>query len=164
MTKSRKTASEPYSPDEIDRQLIHMLSVDGRASYSDLARHVTLSETRVRIRVSRLIQEGYISIVAIPNMIKLGADQMAMMGIRTDGNIEDIAQFLAEDHQVSFLAITTGSYDIMIEVVCQNKDSMLKLIQKIRNYPGVKDTETFMYLNTPKSLYAANPGMLYPLR
>lgn len=160
--KSAKPSNANYSPDQIDRRLIQMLTADGRTSYSDLARHVSLSETRVRIRVTRLIQEGYIHIVGIPNLIKLGASQMAMIGIRAAANIEDIAKRLSEDDQVTFLAICTGSYDIMVEVVCQNKDSMLQLIQKIRNLDGVKDTETYMYLKTPKSLYGANPGLLQP--
>jgi Lrp/AsnC family transcriptional regulator for asnA, asnC and gidA len=157
MKKVRQSVNQPYIPDEIDHKLIQMLTVDGRTPYSDLARQVSLSETRVRVRVTRLIHEEFIHIVAIPNQIRLGADQMAMMGIRASGNIEEIAKIIAEDDQVTFLAICAGSYDIMIEVVCQNRDSLLQLIQKIRSLDGVKDTESFIYLKTPKSLYAANP-------
>ncbi len=164
MAKTNKKPGQSYQPDEIDRKLIQMLTLDGRMPYSDMAREVALSETRVRVRVSRLIQEGFVEIVAIPNLIRLGADQMAMIGIQAAGNIEEIADILSEDNQVTFLAICAGSYDLMIEVVCQDKDSMLQLIQKIRNLRGVKHTETFMYLKTPKSMYVATPGMFSPLR
>ena len=155
-----KTINKGYTPDEIDRQLIKILTIDGRASYSDLAQQVSLSETRVRVRVLRLIREGYIHIVAIPNLIKLDANQMAMLGIQVSGNIEEVADILAEYEQITFLTICAGSYDIMIEVVYQNTNSLLQLIQKIRSLPGVKNTDSFVYLKTPKSLYSANPGIM----
>lgn len=160
MSKNKPAAEQPYVPDEIDRQLIRMLSEDGRTPYSDLARQVSLSETRVRARVNRLVQEEFLHIKGIPNLIKLGADQIAMVGIRCSENIEETAEILSEDEQVTFLAICAGSYDIMIEVVCRSKEALLRLIQDIRSLRGVKDTETFMYLQTPKTLYAANPGAL----
>jgi len=164
MARKARKAAKKYEPDEIDYKLIEMLSANGRMPYADMAREVSLSETRVRLRVARLIKEGYLNIVAIPNLIKLGADQMAMIGIKAGENIEEIAELLSEDDQVTFLAICTGTFDIMIEVVCRDKESMLQLVQKIRNMPGVKNTETFMYLRTPKSMYGATPGMLAMLR
>lgn len=160
--KSQEKRRVNYVPDEVDRQLIRLLTVDGRAPYRDLARQVSLSETRVRARVMRLLQEGYIHIVAIPNLIKLGAKQMAITGIRVSANIEEIANILSNDDRVTFLAICAGSYDLLIEVVCRDNNSLLQLIQKIRGLPGVRDTESFLYLKTPKSLYVANPGVLDP--
>lgn len=155
-----KDARQKYSPDEIDQQIINLMSEDGRISYRDLADQVSLSETRVRVRVLRLIDEGYISIVAIPNLIKLGANIMAMLGIRSSGDIEELAEHLSEDDRVTFLSITTGSYDIMAEIVCANSEAFLNLLQQIRSLPGVKETESFVYLKTPKSLYGASPGTI----
>jgi Lrp/AsnC family transcriptional regulator for asnA, asnC and gidA len=85
---------------------------------------------------------------------------MAMLGIQVSGNIEEVADILAEYEQITFLTICAGSYDIMIEVVYQNTNSLLQLIQKIRSLPGVKNTDSFVYLKTPKSLYSANPGIM----
>ncbi|MDT3425308.1 Lrp/AsnC family transcriptional regulator for asnA, asnC and gidA [Paenibacillus forsythiae] len=155
-----KAMNHEYVPDEVDHQLIRMLTNDGRASYRELAQYVSLSETRVRVRTQRLIREGYIRIVAIPNLIKLNAAQIAMLGIQVSGNIEKVADILAEYEQITFLTICAGKYEIIVEVAYSNTNSLLEIIQRIRNIPDVKNTDSFVYLKTPKSLYSADPGIM----
>lgn len=50
--------------------------------------------------------------------------------------------------------MTAGSFDILVEVVCEDDDGLLELINaKIRAIPGVVATETFVYLKLRKQLY-----------
>ena len=50
--------------------------------------------------------------------------------------------------------ITAGSFDLLIEVVCEDDDHLLDLLsQRIRALPGVRSTETFVYLKLRKQLY-----------
>jgi len=149
-----------YMPDEIDRKIIQILTVDGRTPYRDLGQRVSLSETRVRFRVLRLIEEGFIHIVGIPNLVKLDDNQMAMLGIQVSGNIEEVADILAQYEYITFLTICAGTYDIMIEVAYRSPNDLLQMIQQIRSLPGVKNTDSFVYLKTPKTLYSANPGIM----
>ena len=51
--------------------------------------------------------------------------------------------------------ITAGSFDIMLEVVCENDEHLLDLLSnRLRAIPGVVGTETFMYLHLRKQTYS----------
>jgi Lrp/AsnC family transcriptional regulator for asnA, asnC and gidA len=50
--------------------------------------------------------------------------------------------------------MTAGSFDILVEVVCENDDDLIALLNsKIRTLPGVTSTETFVYLKVAKQVY-----------
>lgn len=49
---------------------------------------------------------------------------------------------------------TAGSFDVMVEVVCEDDAQLLELLShKIRVIPGVTSTETFVYLKLNKQHY-----------
>ena len=51
--------------------------------------------------------------------------------------------------------ITAGSFDLLVEVVCESDDQLLEIISKhIRCIPGVVATDTFVYLKLTKQTYA----------
>ena len=77
-----------------------------------------------------------------------------MIGIGTDGDMETVADALAEIPEVSYVVITAGSFDLLVEVVCEDDDRLLELLnQKIRAIPGVRTTESFVYLKLRKQIY-----------
>jgi Lrp/AsnC family transcriptional regulator for asnA, asnC and gidA len=50
--------------------------------------------------------------------------------------------------------MTAGSFDLMVEVVCEDDDDLIELLNgTIRAIPGVAGTETFVYLQLRKQLY-----------
>ena len=50
--------------------------------------------------------------------------------------------------------ITAGSFDLLVEVVCEDDDHLLEIInRRIRAIPGVRPTETFVYLKLRKQIY-----------
>jgi Lrp/AsnC family transcriptional regulator for asnA, asnC and gidA len=50
--------------------------------------------------------------------------------------------------------LCTGSFDILVELVTEDEDTLLELLNGvIRKIPGVRDTETFMYLKLTKQTY-----------
>jgi Lrp/AsnC family transcriptional regulator for asnA, asnC and gidA len=50
--------------------------------------------------------------------------------------------------------ICAGSFDILVEIVCENDDHLLELLnQRIRAIPGVRTTESFVYLKLRKQIY-----------
>ena len=146
--------------DAIDNQLIGLLMEDGRIPYRDLARRVALSETRTRQRVLRLIEQGYISIAAITDPLKLGMGVMAAIGVRVSGQLEHIAAAIAREERVTWVAVTAGTYDIMVEVACRDNAALLEVIEKLRGLSGVQHTESFIYLKVQKLLYTGGPGAI----
>ena len=50
--------------------------------------------------------------------------------------------------------VTAGSFDLLVEVVCEDDDHLLDLVsRRLRSLPGVRTTETFVYLKLRKQRY-----------
>ena len=57
--------------------------------------------------------------------------------------------------EVSYVVVVSGSFDLLMEVVCEDDDHLLTLLNdKVRAIPGVRTTETFTYLKLFKQTYA----------
>jgi Lrp/AsnC family transcriptional regulator, regulator for asnA, asnC and gidA len=77
-----------------------------------------------------------------------------MIGIEVDGDMEAVADLLSLMDEISYIILTAGSFDIILEVVCEDDEALLEVInRKIRAIPGVRRTETFMYLKLRKQSY-----------
>jgi Lrp/AsnC family transcriptional regulator, regulator for asnA, asnC and gidA len=140
--------------DLIDRKIIESLQADGRTAFTALARETGVSEAAVRARVRRLKESGVIEVVAVTNPLMVGFDVMAMVGIQANSNLEEIADVVSAWDETSYVVILSGSFDLMVEIVCADNQHLLKLVQRIREVPGVKATETFMYLDLHKQTFA----------
>lgn len=142
-------------PDAQDKAIIAELQRDGRAPYSAIAETVGLSETAVRKRVKRLTDSGVVQIVAVTDPTQLGFARQAMIGIRASGALEPVAEALAALPEVDYVVITAGSYDILVEVVCESDAHLLELVsQRIRSIEGVRETDTLLYLKLQQQSYA----------
>ena len=140
--------------DDVSKAIIEQLQQDGRRPYATIGKAVGLSEAAVRQRVAKLQETGVMQIVAVTDPMQVGFNREAMMGIEVDGDIEDVADLIAVMPEVNYLVITAGSFDILLEVVCEDDEALLEVInRKIRALPGVRRTETFMYLKLRKQIY-----------
>jgi Lrp/AsnC family transcriptional regulator for asnA, asnC and gidA len=140
--------------DEVSKAIIEQLQSDGRTSYATLAKKVGLSDAAVRVRVQRLLDNDVMQIVAVTDPLQLGFTRQAMVGIRADGDTQLVADLLAAMSEVNYVVTTAGSFDLIIEVVCEDDDELLDLVSRqIRTLPGVVSTETFVYLKLNKQHY-----------
>jgi Lrp/AsnC family transcriptional regulator for asnA, asnC and gidA len=145
----------PAIVDDVAKRIIEELQRDGRRSYAALAKTVGLSEAAVRQRVQRLIDSGVMQVVAVTDPLQVGFTRQAMIGLRVEGNLIEVAERLAEIDEVDYVVLTAGSFDILLEVVCEDDDHLLRLLsERIRRLPGVRDTETFVYLRLAKQSYS----------
>jgi Lrp/AsnC family transcriptional regulator for asnA, asnC and gidA len=145
----------PAVLDEVAKQIIEELQRDGRRSYAALAKSVGLSEAAVRQRVQRLIDTGVMQVVAVTDPLQVGFTRQAMIGLRVEGDLIEVADRLAEIDEADYVVLTAGSFDILLEVVCEDDDHLLRLLsERIRRLPGVRDAETFVYLRLAKQSYS----------
>src|SRR5204862_1115511 len=126
--------------DLTDRKIIESLQADGRTAFTGLARETGVSEAAVRARVRRLREGGVIDVVAVTNPLMVGFDVMAMVGIQANGNLEQIADVVSAWDETSYVVILSGSFDMMVEIVCLDNRHLLKIVQRMREVPGVKST------------------------
>jgi Lrp/AsnC family transcriptional regulator for asnA, asnC and gidA len=140
--------------DDVSKAIIEQLQQDGRRPYATIGKAVGLSEAAVRQRVSKLLETGVMQIVAVTDPLQVGFSREAMIGIEVDGDMEAVADLLSLMDEISYIILTAGSFDIILEVVCEDDEALLEVInRKIRAIPGVRRTETFMYLKLRKQSY-----------
>jgi Lrp/AsnC family transcriptional regulator for asnA, asnC and gidA len=155
--RHRVTVREPAGRvllDDVAKQIIEQLQQDGRRPYAQIGKAVGLSEAAVRQRVQRLLDAGVMQIVAVTDPLQLGFPRQAMVGLKTSGDLEAVADRLAELHEVDYVVITAGSFDLLTEVVCRNDDHLLEILQRLRTVEGVVSAEAFVYLKLRKQTYS----------
>ena len=146
------------SSDEVsalDKRIIEHLQQDGRRPFTQIAAELGVSEAAVRARTNRLVERGIIQIVGVTDPLKLGFQQMAMVGVRCERDkLMSVADQVAAFPEVDYVVITAGTYDLLIETVCEDNTALLEfLTTKLRAIDGVRDTETFVYLRMVKQTY-----------
>jgi Lrp/AsnC family transcriptional regulator for asnA, asnC and gidA len=152
--RAQRPRAVPTPIDDVSKRIIEQLQEDGRRPYATIGKAVGLSEAAVRQRVQRLLDAGVMQIVAVTDPMQVGFSRQAMIGVRVEGEITAVADQLNEMVEVDYVVITAGSFDLLIEVVCEDDDHLLDLVsQRIRTLPGVRSTETFVYLKLRKQLY-----------
>jgi len=151
---SRSSASKPVHLDDVSKSIIEQLQNDGRRSYAEIGKAVGLSEAAVRQRVQKLTESGVMQIVAVTDPMQLGFFRQAMIGIQVSGDTAVIAEQIGKLPAVDYLVLTAGSFDLLVEVVCENDDDLIDLLNRdIRGIDGVRSTETFVYLRLHKQFY-----------
>ena len=154
-SKSRgREAEKQIVLDDLSKQIIEQLQQDGRRSYAAIGKAVGLSEAAVRQRVQRLVDVGAMQIVAVTDPMTLGFPRQTMVGIRCGGDLSRVADHLSGMEEIDYVVITAGSFDILIEVVCEDDDHLLEILGRIRAIPSVTMTETFVYLKLCKQTYS----------
>lgn len=141
--------------DEVDLQIIEILSKDGRTPFAQIAQRLEVSTGMIRQRYHRLVQEGVLQVVAVTNPLLMGYSTMAQIEVKVDvSRLPEIADEIASFEEVTYLVFLTGSYDLHLEVVCRDKEHLLDfLTKKLHAVDGVRDTETFIYLHIAKEIY-----------
>jgi Lrp/AsnC family transcriptional regulator for asnA, asnC and gidA len=140
--------------DAPNRAIIEALQRDGRQPYGAIAEAVGLSEAAVRRRVQRLRETGVMQIVAVTDPLQLGFTRQAMVGISVEGDIRLVAEKVSALPEVDYVVICAGSFDLLAEVVCEDDERLLQVLNdSMRSIPGVRGTETFLYLKLAKQTY-----------
>ncbi len=140
---------------DLDKRIIEHLQTDGRRPFTQIAADLGVSEAAVRARTNRLIERGILQVVGVTDPLKLGFHQMAMIGVRCESaELVTVADQIAAMPEVDYVVITAGTYDLLIETVCEDNEALLRfLTEKLRALDGVRETETFVYLRMVKQTY-----------
>jgi Lrp/AsnC family transcriptional regulator, regulator for asnA, asnC and gidA len=140
---------------DLDKRIIEHLQTDGRRPFTQIAADLGVSEAAVRARTNRLIERGILQVVGVTDPLKLGFHQMAMIGVRCESaELVTVADQIAAMPEVDYVVITAGTYDLLVETVCEDNEALLRfLTEKLRALDGVRETETFVYLRMVKQTY-----------
>lgn len=141
--------------DAIDLSIIESLQKDGREAFAQIAERLNVSPGMIRQRYNRLVEMGYLKIVAVTNPLRMGIRTMALIGIHTDGHkLIQVAEEISSLGEVVYLVIVSGRYDIICEVFCRDHEDLLKfLTEKLAKIDGIRETESFIHFKIMKEIY-----------
>jgi Lrp/AsnC family transcriptional regulator for asnA, asnC and gidA len=105
--------------------------------------------------VQRLLEAGVMQVVAVTDPLQLGYRRMAMIGVTAEGDLTALADKISAIAEVAYVVVTAGSFDLLVEAVVEDDARLLDLVNdRLRALPGVRTTETFIYLRIQKQTYA----------
>ncbi|NLM69854.1 MAG: Lrp/AsnC family transcriptional regulator [Firmicutes bacterium] len=145
--------------DHIDQQIIELLQKEGRVPYLAIANELGVAEGTIRRRVARMLDENILKIVGITDPQKVGMNTVALVGLTVERRrIEDTIMRLKDLPEVRYVAVATGMYDIIIEIVVPSNDALLEfLIKKLNEIPWIVGTDTSLVLKINKQSFAWGP-------
>jgi Lrp/AsnC family transcriptional regulator for asnA, asnC and gidA len=151
--RQRGAVSAAPHLDRIDQRLIEALQKNGREPFRRIAAEVGVSEATIRARYQRLCEDNILQVTGVTNPLGLGFDAIAMVGIRTGGAPEPVADEISQWDEAGYVVITAGQFDILVELVCADRRQLLAVTNRMRELDGVVSTESFLYLELWKQLY-----------
>ena len=117
--------------DRTSRRIIEILQRDGRRPNTVIARAVGISEAAVRARIQALTSAGILQIVGLTDPGNMGFGVMAMIGVQANSDLSRIAELVSTWQETTYVVISAGSYDLLIEVVCTDNGDLLRLVERL---------------------------------
>jgi Lrp/AsnC family transcriptional regulator for asnA, asnC and gidA len=149
--------------DGLDRRLLNELARNGYQKTNVLAGVLSVGERTIRRRISMMAENRLIKIIAVPNPILFGYAAWAKIGIRIKaGAVHDVARKLVHHPSIYFVAITMGSFDILIATHFYTIEELKDFVNlELTQIKGVESTETMMLLGPRKyyNFYWPGPGV-----
>jgi Lrp/AsnC family transcriptional regulator, regulator for asnA, asnC and gidA len=144
-----------YHLDDIDLSILELLQENGRRPNVEIARLLGVAESTVRKRIDRMLGSGVFRTVIVPDFAVLGLDGHIIIGVHAElGKAPEIAERLIALHEVRFVALTTGAFDLVVEIYLPSVAGFLAFIQdELAHIPGIKGVETATVLQQAKSRY-----------
>ena len=138
--------------DEMDFSILSCLQEDGRMSFTVIAERLKVSVGTIRTRLNKMIEDGTVNIIGRVNPDKVGFNSYAHIAvfIRPATLKEKVAQAISILPEVSFLAMTSGDYDLEVDVMCRNNDHLVEFVNEISKIEGVDQTKTTLYFKVYK--------------
>lgn len=139
--------------DSLDYSILSALTLDGRKSFSDLSEDFKVSVGTIRNRYNRLVENGILYIIGWTDPPKAGFNAYArvMIDVKPSQLIREIADKLLLIKEVSFIALTSGQFDLEINILCQDNKHLLEIMNKhIHSIEGVYETNTTVYFEVLK--------------
>jgi len=138
--------------DQLDFAILTFLQKDGRMSFTVIAKKLKVSIGTIRTRFNRMIKDGTVNIIGRVTPEKVGFRSYSHIAVyvRPATLKEKVANAIAKLPEVSFLAMTSGDYDLEVDVMCRDNDHLVQFVNEISKISGVHQTKTTIYFKVYK--------------
>jgi len=140
------------SIDRLDLQIIRSLTKNARKPYKDIAKELDVSDTTVRKRMHRMLDEGIIKqFNVLLDYHKIGRIIKAFIGIRLNPpRLKDVVSHLEDNPDVQVLYRTTGNVDLFVEVIFRDMEELNVFLENELNVEGITGTEVTIVIGPYK--------------
>ena len=149
-----RTRMTKQSLDGLDKRLLAALRNDGQTSVATLAETVGVTGPTVRSRIRTLIHSGFLRIAGLVNPFNVKNITVAMVGLTLQSHkqLDEKLEQISRLERVHWVAVVTGRYDIIAEVVLTNGMNELYefLDQDLSQIGGVLSSESFVVMKSKK--------------
>jgi len=139
--------------DAIDKGIIEALQRNGREPFRRIAVVLGVSEATIRARYARLCEDEILQVTGVTNPLGLGFEAQALVGIRTAGPPDRVADEIARWEEAAYVVVVAGRFDVLAELICADRRALLEVSNRIRALTDVVTTESFLYLELLKQAY-----------
>jgi Lrp/AsnC family transcriptional regulator for asnA, asnC and gidA len=143
---------QPERLDELDIAILRHLEQDGRRYYSEIAADLGVAVSTVSARVSRLIAQEVVTVLAHVNPHKIGLEAPAILSLSIQpGCYDQVVETILSYPEVTFASMTSGPYNLTVDVYCRSTEHLAELIaDRVNALPGVEDIEVRYHLRILK--------------
>ncbi len=141
--------------DDTDRRIIELLQGDARQPNATIARALGVSEATIRRRIKMMVDQGSLTIRAVPNPSSFGLNTSAVIGIDVQPDaLDGVASGLTAREEVIFVGVSTGRYDLIVNVLVGTLDELREFLESVMTkLVGVRKTETLVLLDVKKRTF-----------
>ncbi|MEU6663944.1 Lrp/AsnC family transcriptional regulator [Streptomyces sp. NPDC046821] len=127
------TGESPYTPDATDWRILDVLQREGRASYAELARAVSMSASAVTERVRRLEEAGVIAgYAAVVAPERIGLPILAFVRLRyPNGNYKPFHDLVETTPEILEAHHVTGDDCFVIKVAARSMKHLEEISGRI---------------------------------
>ena len=139
--------------DEIDKKIVQMLNADGRINSIEIARKLEISEGTVRNRIKKMTDADLLKVTGLINPDQMPDKQLFLLGVKVAASkdLTKIAQTISTLKGVLSVYITTGRYDLIVEVWLPVKYGLIDFISgSMSTIGGIVSTESFLAMKSLK--------------
>lgn len=142
--------------DELDRQLVQCLGVDGRASFSRIAEILGVSDQTVARRYRRLRSAGLLRVVGLKARDKVGQLGWFLRMRCVPGSGEAIAAALARRPDTAWVQLLSGDTEVLCTLRGDARDDRNSLLAKLPRSARIVAVTAYSLLH----LYVGGPDAL----
>ncbi len=142
--------------DELDRQLVHCLGVDGRASFSRIAEILEVSDQTVARRYRRLRSAGVLRVVGLKARDKVGSLGWFLRMRCVPGSGEAIADALARRPDTAWIQLLSGDTEVLCTLRGDARDDRYSLLAKLPRSARIVAVSAYSLLH----LFTGGPDAL----
>lgn len=139
--------------DDLDYQIAVYLQENARLPYTTIAKELGVTEKTIRTRVQHMQEQGVLSLVGVVNPVKAGIRVETIIFIATyENKLDEVVEILHELSEVRLMVLTSGEYQLMIQVFSRDNDELSDfLLKKLNTITGIRKTNVIVELKVLKS-------------